>query len=75
MSDTGRHVIAVEAPGGALMIVHSYDTREVSIEAARARCRVLNLQWDRVKLYPNAEPDIWGSYAAGTVEEFNNEKG
>ena len=75
MSDTGRHVIAVEAPTGGLMIVNSYRARETTVEAARARCRVLNRCWARVRLYPNAEPDVWGSYAAGTVEEFNNEKG
>jgi hypothetical protein len=59
-----RHIIAVDTrPSGGLMIINSYDADRVTRDAARARARTLLGVWPLVRVYLDAEPDIWGSYA------------
>ena len=72
-----RHIVAVDSgPNGGLMIVNSYDAERVSEAAARARARVLLGVWPLVRLYLNAEPDVWGSFAVTgpNVEVFKNDQ-
>jgi len=59
-----RHLIAVDTrPSGGLMIINSYDADKVTPAAARARAKTLLGVWPLVRVYLDAEPDIWGSYA------------
>ena len=72
-----RHILAVDTrPSGGLMIINSYDADKVTPAAARARARVLLSVWPLVRLYLDAEPDVFGSFAVtgSNVEVFENDK-
>lgn len=59
-----RHLITVDTDRhNGQMIVNSYDADKVTRNAARARARTLLGVWPLVRVYLDAEPDVWGSYA------------
>ena len=47
-----------------MMIVNSYDANQTKPEYVRARAKTLLGVWPLVRVYLDAEPDVWGSYAA-----------
>lgn len=72
----GRHLIAVEtSPAGGLMIVNSYDANQTDPGYVRRRAETLLAVWPRIRVYLNAEPDIWGSFVAEETNVEIYEKG